>query len=50
MTELVNCPDLFFQVYSHTYSIFAVPERITFPHKVQVWNNFVYALVFSTML
>lgn len=50
MTELVICPDLFFQVYSNAYSMFAIPKRITFPYKVQVWNNFVCALIFSTKL
>lgn len=27
MTELDNCPDLFFRVYFHTYSTFAVPGK-----------------------
>lgn len=50
MTEQDNCPDLFFQTYSHTYSIFGLPERITFPYKVQVLNNFLYTLKLSTIL
>lgn len=50
MTEQDNCPDLFFQAHSHTYTIFCIPERITFPYKVQVLTILcihLYCLQFS---
>lgn len=50
MTEHDNYPDLFFQAYFHTYSIFGTPERIMFPYKDQVLNNFVYTLILSTIV